>query len=119
MLFRLLAGSLIVGTLAVMSSLRQGAVVSDLPAGGMVADAMREGLVAAAGVHRLLDDGEPRHGRAAMAERMVRGVVAEQGERARRNLAATIEPSATPVASADTLKPRDRRPAWRGRAIEP
>ena len=119
MLFRLLAGSLIVGTLAVMSSLRQGAVVADLPAGGVVADAMRDGLVAAAGVHRLLDDGEPRHGRAAMAERMMRGVVAEQGERARRTLAASIAPAATPVASADTLKPRDRRPAWRGPATLP
>jgi hypothetical protein len=112
MLFRLMGASVIVGTIVVMSPTRQ-APPSPAP-GGVHPGSLQDGIaeIIREGTPPMLrtPDGVP----AAMAAAMVRGALADGSERLLRDFGGP-EHRAEPAA-ADTLKPDDRRPAWRGGA---
>lgn len=116
MLFRLVAASVVVGTIVVMSPVRQGAPVPALPdgTGTLVAGLLKDGLQNAFDPSAPSPQRESEPMRAAIAAAIVRGVVAEQSERVHRTLTAIHEPAGKRAVSSDTLRPGDRIPSWRG-----
>jgi hypothetical protein len=121
MLFRLVAASTIVGAIVVMSPARQGSSIPALPDGvaALGAGALRDGLMDAFDPRDAPAARQSEPVREAVAAAIVRGVVAQQSERARRSLSAAREPGAKHAASSDTLQPGDRAPGWRGGVAGP
>jgi hypothetical protein len=124
MLVRLLAASIIIGAIVVMSPVRQGPSLPVLPDGAstLAAGLVRDGLMGALDPAGPAAPREAEPMRAAVATAIVRGM-AEHGERARRMLGGAAKLEARPeikhAASSDTLQAADRMPGWRGSVAGP